>query len=126
MAGAIAPGSALSCLDEIAGETVAARCEKAVFASPEAVAADINYVMSQLALLNDGTRYAERGDASYAAELAPLRTALELQRVSRPKKKRSSALRRRSDALPSAAPCVFCSHAHMVSAGMSLADDPHP
>jgi hypothetical protein len=80
MAGAIAPGSALSCLDEIAGETVAARCEKAVFASPEAVAADINYVMSQLALLNDGTTYAERGDASYAAELAPLRTALELDR----------------------------------------------
>jgi hypothetical protein len=80
MAGAIAPGSALSCLDEIAGETVEARCEKAVFASPEAVAADVNYVMSQLALLNDGTTYAERGDANYAAELAPLRTALELDR----------------------------------------------
>ena len=80
MAGAIAPGSALSCLDEIAGETVAARCERAVFASPEVVAADINYVMSQLALLNDGITYAERGDASYAAELAPLRTALELDR----------------------------------------------
>ena len=80
IAGAVAPGSALSCLDEIAGETVEARCEKAVFASPEAVAADINYVMSQLALLNDGTTYAERGDASYAAELAPLRTALELDR----------------------------------------------
>jgi hypothetical protein len=80
MAGAIAPGSALSCLDEIAGETVEARCEKAVFASPEAVAADINYVMSQLTLLNDGTTYAERADASYAAELAPLRTALELDR----------------------------------------------
>jgi hypothetical protein len=36
--------------------------------------------MSQLALLNDGTTYAERGDASYAAELAPLRAALELDR----------------------------------------------
>jgi hypothetical protein len=80
MASAIAPGSALSCLDEIAGEAVETRCEKAVFASPEAVAADINYVMSQLALLNDGTTYAERRDASYAAELAPLRTALELDR----------------------------------------------
>jgi hypothetical protein len=80
MASAIAPGSALSCLDEIAGEAVETRCEKAVFASPEAVAADINYVMSQLALLNDGTTYAERWDASYAAELAPLRTALELDR----------------------------------------------
>ncbi len=80
MAGAIAPGSALSCLDEIAGETVEARCEMAVFASPEVVAADINYVTAQLALLNVGTTYAERGDASYAAELAPLRTALELDR----------------------------------------------
>jgi hypothetical protein len=80
VASAIAPGSALSCLDEIAGEIVEARCEKAVFASPEAVAADVNYVMSQLALLNDGTTYAERGDASYAAELAQLRTALELDR----------------------------------------------
>src|SRR5947208_658710 len=75
MASAIAPGSALSCLDEIAGETVEARCEKAVFASPEAVTADVNYVMSQLALLNDGTRYAESRDESYAAELASLRTA---------------------------------------------------
>jgi hypothetical protein len=80
MAGAIAPGSALSCLDEIAGEAVEVACEKAVFASPEAVAAGINYVTAQLALLNDGTTYAERGDASYAAELAPLRTALELDR----------------------------------------------
>jgi hypothetical protein len=80
MAGAIAPGSALSCLDEIAGETVEAACEKAVFASPEAVAAHINYVMSQLALLNERATYAERGDASYAAELAPLRSALELDR----------------------------------------------
>jgi hypothetical protein len=80
MAGAIAPGSALSCLDEIARETVEAGCEKAVFASPGAVAAGINYVTSQLALLNDGTAYAERGDASYAAELALLRTALEVDR----------------------------------------------
>jgi len=31
MAGAIAPGSALSCLDETAGEAVETRCEKAVF-----------------------------------------------------------------------------------------------
>jgi len=80
MAGAIAPSSALSCLDEIAGEAVESACEKAVFASPEAVAAGINYVTSQLALLDDGSTYAERGDASYAAELAPLRAALELDR----------------------------------------------
>jgi hypothetical protein len=80
MAGSIAPGSALSCLDELAGEAVEAACEKAVFASPEAVAAGVKYVTAQLALLNDGTAYAERGDAAYAAELVPLRTALELDR----------------------------------------------
>ena len=33
MARAVAPGSALSCLDEVAGETVEAACERAVFAS---------------------------------------------------------------------------------------------
>jgi hypothetical protein len=67
MAGAIAPSSALSCLDEIAGEAVEGACEKAVFASPEAVAAGVKYVTAQLELLNDGTAYAERGDVSYAA-----------------------------------------------------------
>ena len=44
MARAIAPGSALSCLDEMAGEAVEAACEKGVFASPEAVAAAVKYV----------------------------------------------------------------------------------
>jgi hypothetical protein len=80
MAGSIAPGSALSCLDELAGEAVEAACEKAVFASPEAVASAVKYVTAQLALLNDGTTYVARGDAAYAAELAPLRTAIELDR----------------------------------------------
>jgi hypothetical protein len=54
MAGSIAPGSALSCLDELAGETVDFACEKAVFASPEAVASAVKYVTAQLALLIDG------------------------------------------------------------------------
>jgi hypothetical protein len=76
MAGSIAPGSALSCLDELAGGAVESACEKGVFASPEAVAAAVKYVTAQLALLEDGTAYAKR-DASYAAELAPLRSAVE-------------------------------------------------
>ena len=78
-AGAIAPGSALSCLDELAGDAVEAACEKAVFASPEAVASAVKYVSAQLALLDEGTAYVAR-DASYATELAPLRTAIELDR----------------------------------------------
>jgi hypothetical protein len=80
MARAIAPGSALSCLDELAGETVEAACERAVFASPEGVAAAVSYVTAQLALLADGTRYAQQSDANYAGELSSLRTALELDR----------------------------------------------
>jgi len=79
MTGAIAPGSALSCLDEMAGEAVEAACEKAVFASPESVAAAVKYVSAQIALLKDGTAYAQH-DPSYAADLAPLRTAVELDR----------------------------------------------
>jgi hypothetical protein len=79
MTGAIAPGSALSCLDEMAGEAVATACEKAVFASPEAVAAAVKYVTAQLALLKDGTAYAMQ-DSAYTAELAPLRAAIELDR----------------------------------------------
>jgi hypothetical protein len=80
MARAIAPGSALSCLDELAGEAVEIACEKAVFASPEAVAAAVNYVTAKLALLADGSEHARRLDAAYTAELVPLRTALELDR----------------------------------------------
>src|SRR5689334_13335420 len=36
LARAAAPGSALACLDAIAGETVESSCEKALFQSPEA------------------------------------------------------------------------------------------
>jgi hypothetical protein len=80
MARAISPGSALSCLDELAGETVEIACEKAVFASPEAVAAAVSYVTAKLALLTDGNEHARSVDAAYAAELTPLRAALELDR----------------------------------------------
>ena len=80
MAGSIAPGSALSCLDELAGEAVESACEKTVFASPEAVASAVKYVAAQIELLNDGTVYAGRGDAGYAAKLVPLRKAVELDR----------------------------------------------
>jgi hypothetical protein len=102
MAGSIAPGSALSCLDELAGEAVEAACEKGVFASPEAVAAAVKYVAAQLALLDDGTAYAKRSDASYATELAPLRTAVELDRfglVAQVLKEREGCTVDRCDAL---------------------------
>jgi hypothetical protein len=79
LARAVAPGSALSCLNELAGEAVEAACVKAVFASPEAVSAAVNYVTAELALLADGSDHA-RVDPSYATKLAPIRAALELDR----------------------------------------------
>jgi hypothetical protein len=77
---AIAPGSALSCLDELVGEAVEVACEKAVFASPEAVAAAVSYVIAKLGLLADGTEHAERNDPAYGAALVPLRAAIERDR----------------------------------------------
>jgi hypothetical protein len=81
LARAVAPGSALSCLNEVAGEAVETACEKAVFASPETVSAAVTYVTAELALLADGSDHARRvGDSDYASDFAPLRAALELDR----------------------------------------------
>jgi hypothetical protein len=80
MARAIAPGSALSCLDELASEPVETACEKGVFASPEAVAAAVSYVTAKLALLADGTQHMREVNPAFAADLVPLRAALELDR----------------------------------------------
>jgi hypothetical protein len=80
MARAIAPGSALSCLDELASEPVETACEKGVFASPEAVAAAVSYVTAKLALLADGTQHMREVNPTFAADLVPLRAGLELDR----------------------------------------------
>src|SRR5262249_27663502 len=48
---AVMPGSALSCLDAVAGEAVEETCEKALFATPEATAAAVTYVATELSLL---------------------------------------------------------------------------
>jgi hypothetical protein len=77
---ALAPGSALACLDASAGETVEAACEKALFATPEATAAAVSYVTAQLALLHDGAEFARRGDPTYAVNLTSLRQAAESDR----------------------------------------------
>jgi hypothetical protein len=77
---AMAPGSALACLHALAGEEIEASCEKTLFASPQAVAAAVTYVSSQLALLAAGSGYARRFDARYATALEPLRRAAEADR----------------------------------------------
>ena len=73
----LAPGSPLACLDALAGDTVQAACETAVFASPASVASAISYVAAQLSLLADMTEYARRGGTRIDGVLLPLRHALE-------------------------------------------------
>ena len=75
---AFMPGSALGCLDAIAGETVEEGCEKAVFASPEATAAAVSYVAAQLSLLASA-RDLGRAGRTNSATLA-LRRAVEADR----------------------------------------------
>jgi hypothetical protein len=77
---AVAPGSALACLDAMAGEITEAACEQAVFAGPSAIAAAVSYTAARLTFLADAAAHAARGDGAYAATLAPLRQALESDR----------------------------------------------
>lgn len=70
---------ALSCVDDIAGDAVAAACEKAVFASADSTAAAVNHVAQML------TRLTSFGDATTAQkamtpELQGLRRAIERDR----------------------------------------------
>jgi hypothetical protein len=74
---AIAPGSALGCLDPLAGETVEVACEKALFASPEATAAALSYVAAQLSVLRSA---AEAGDRAGNPALLALQRAVEADR----------------------------------------------
>ena len=70
---------ALACVDDIAGDAVAAACEKAVFASADATAAAVNHMAQMI------TRLTSYGDAAAAQktmtpELQGLRKAIERDR----------------------------------------------
>jgi hypothetical protein len=83
---ALAPGSALACLDAIAGDAVEDACEKTVFATPEATAAAVSYVAAQLSLLSWAGERARRASPSappsstLSARTAQLRRAIEADR----------------------------------------------
>ena len=68
---------ALSCLDDLAGDVVLSACEKAVFATPESVAAAVTYVASQIARLN---AQGNAATVTLTPELQALRTAIERDR----------------------------------------------
>jgi hypothetical protein len=70
---------ALSCIDDIAGDTVLAACEKALFGSAESAAAAVSYAASQI------TRLTASGDVASAnrsvtPELQMLRASVERDR----------------------------------------------
>jgi hypothetical protein len=70
---------ALSCIDDLAGDAVLSSCEKALFGSPESVAAAVTYTAFQI------TRLTALGDAAVAnrnmtTDLQALRHALERDR----------------------------------------------
>lgn len=70
---------ALSCIDELAGDTVLAACEKALFGSAESAAAAVSYAASQI------TRLTALGDVitanrSATPEVQALRRAVERDR----------------------------------------------
>ena len=70
---------ALSCIDDLAGETVLTACEKSLFGSPESAATALSYASSQI------TRLTGFGDVAAAnknltPELQMLRRAVERDR----------------------------------------------
>jgi hypothetical protein len=77
---AIAPGSPLACLDATAGETVESACERALFVSPETIAAAVAYVSARLALLADAVAFARPGQETPDSATAALRHAAETDR----------------------------------------------
>ena len=76
---ALAPGSALACLDAIAGDVVEDACEKALFASPEATAAAVSYVAAQLSLMALASDFARRSTPQ-SLTTAHLRHPIEADR----------------------------------------------
>jgi hypothetical protein len=74
---ALAPGSALACLDGGAGEAVENACEKMVFASAQSTASAVAYMDARLKLLADATA---APDAGVLPLLASTRRAVALDR----------------------------------------------
>jgi hypothetical protein len=77
---ALQPGSALACLDGMAGEAAEGGCEPVVFASPESLSGAVSYVAARLLLLADGLEFAGRSPRGFEAQIAELRRTAELDR----------------------------------------------
>lgn len=74
---ALAPGSALACVDAGAGEPVENACEERIFATPQSTAAAVAYMDARLALL---AAAGGRDNPAVRAALAASRRAVRLDR----------------------------------------------
>jgi hypothetical protein len=77
---ALAPGSPIACLEATNTETVEGSCERALFASPESVAAATAYIAARLSLLTDAHEFTARRDQSYESQIAGLRRTIAADR----------------------------------------------
>jgi hypothetical protein len=74
---AVLPGSAFACLDPLVGDVVESACEKAIFQTPEATAAALSYVATELALLTDFTVHVRKASSEIPLALGKLRRSIE-------------------------------------------------
>ena len=77
---AVSPGSAIACLEATNTDTVEGACERAVFASPETVAAATAYLSARLTLLADASDYTARRDQAYESAISGLRRTVAADR----------------------------------------------
>jgi hypothetical protein len=77
---AIVPGSSIACLEATNGDAVEGGCERAVFATPETLAAATSFMAARLALLTDAHDFATRRDTNYESNIAGLRRMIAADR----------------------------------------------
>jgi hypothetical protein len=77
---ALAPGSALACLDPLVETGVATACERTLFAAPASVAAAVSYVAAEFTLFTDTVAYEKHGGTGLESTLLALRRSLEADR----------------------------------------------
>ena len=77
---ALAPNSNLACLDAAGGDVIHEACEKALFATPEQVAAALNYVGARLDVLREIAALPDRDEVAYESLRAPIVRSMEADR----------------------------------------------
>ena len=77
---ALSPNSSLACLDSDAGEVVTESCEKALYASPDQIAAALTYVGHRVDILRDIAAVSDPKDERFARLGAPVARSIEADR----------------------------------------------